>query len=53
MLFLLISSARESKMQASGFWDFLCFWICDSSEVFEIMFIAIFGAIILFLKAGR
>lgn len=53
MLLLLISSAKESKIKSSGFWDFMCCWICDSSEVLAIMFIGILGAVILFLQARR
>lgn len=53
MIVLLISSAKDVKSNTSGFWNFLLIWICDSSEIFAILFISLLSAFILFVRANK
>lgn len=51
MFILFLSSAKECKALSNGLWDFIFYWICDSSEILALIFIGIAGAIILFNRS--
>lgn len=53
MIVLLISSAKDVKSDTNSFLNFLFIWICDSSEIFAILFISLLSAFILFVRANK
>lgn len=47
---LMISSAKDCRRESNGFLEFILSWLCDSDELFALLFISVIGAVILFVR---